>query len=229
MLNSKRLINWLAALSLDAILLATTATAATAASPQSLSASGPMRVRINGLAFEVRSTLVSQPSEALADAILGAWRDAGVTGLRFEPAAGRTVLGRQTGPVHETVTLLDTAKPRQTAVVHATQDLRQSAASVPAPPFALPRDIRVVETIEHLERDSPITTFRLETALSKLDGFERLRVALIASRWSVTTRLVSLDRASMLEAARGSQRVMILALDGSNKTTFVVSLTGRAS
>jgi hypothetical protein len=227
MLNNKRFIFRMATISLEAMLLL--ATPAFAVSPGSIPDSEPMRVRVNGIALDVRSKLVPLPPESLANAILAAWRDAGTAGLRFNPAAGRTVLGRQSGPVHETVTLLDTPDPDRTAVVHATQDLSQGVARLPSLPFVLPRGMRVVEAIEQLERNVPNTTFRLESSLNKLEAIERVRLALLESRWSITARMVSVDRTCMIEAERGTQKVMVLAIEGDSKNRLVVEVTGRAS
>lgn len=227
MLNHKRFIFWMATVSIEAVLLV--ATPAYAVAPGSNSDSEPMRVRVNGIALNVRSKLVPLPPESLGDAILAAWRDAGTAGLRFHPAAGRTVLGRQSGPIHETVTLLDTPDPDRTAVVYATQDLSRGVAPLPSLPFVLPRGIRVVETIEQLERNVPSTTFRLESSLNKLEAIERVRLALVESRWSITARMVSVDRTCMIEAERGTQKVMVLAIEGDSKNRLVVTVTGRAS
>jgi hypothetical protein len=114
-------------------------------------------------------------------------------------------------------------------VVHATQDLSQGVARLPSLPFVLPRGMRVVEAIEQLERNIPNTTFRLESSLNKLEAIERVRLALLESRWSITARMVSVDRTCMIEAERGTQKVMVLAIEGDSKNRLVVEVTGRAS
>lgn len=225
---TKRFVIWMASASMDAMLLLSASGAATALTPATAD-SAPARVRINGLSLDVRSTLIPMAAEPLAEAIIAAWRDAGIIGLRFDPGAGRTVLGRQSGPVHETVTLLRTSNPNKTAVVHATQDVRQGTTALPSPPFALPRGLQVIETIEQMDRGQPSNTFRIDSSLPKLEALERLRLALVASGWSVTARIISNERSCMLAAERGRQKLMILSVDDQSRVRFVVEVTGRAS
>ena len=225
---TKRFVLWMATASLDAILLLSAPGAAAALAAPTADPT-PARVRINGLAFDVRSTLIPMAAEPLAQGIIAAWRDAGIVGLRFDPTVGRTVLGRQAGPVHETVTLLRTSNPNKTTVVHATQDVRQDASALPAPPFVLPRGLRVIETIEQMDRGKTYNTFRIDSSLPKLEGLERMRRALLASGWTVTGRIISDERSCMLSAERGSQKVLILSVDGHPQARFVIEVTGRAS
>jgi len=218
MLNPHVLFFFIAAVSLEA----------TAAMPSAAELGDPLWVRVNGVALEVRSAVVGMPTENLADAILDAWRDAGHAGLRFSPSPDRTVLGRQKGSVHETLTLLPNDDPKSTTVIHAANDSRQTTSTIPAPPFKLPRGFRVIQTIEQMSRSIPIFTFRLESDVRPTETIERLRTALIEAQWLLTTRMSGIEESALLTARRGKQELIATANARSGSTAVIVEITGRA-
>jgi hypothetical protein len=224
MLKKNLLLVFLASASLQALAVG----AATHGLPTHLAAQPPLSVRVNGLTMQVRTALVDTPAESLADAILGAWRDAGNAGLRFESGEGRTVLGRQRGPVHETVTLLPTDDPRATTVVHAANDSRQTPSTSATPPFALPRGMRISRTIEQLDGTKPVLTFYLESELQLQETVERLRVAILEARWILTSRVNGIEKSAMLTAARAKQEMLVVVSNRQGRTRVTLEITGHA-
>lgn len=213
-----------AAMSLQAV----AAVAGAQGLPSMLTQQTPLTVRVNGLTMQVRTALVDTPAESLAEAILKAWRDAGNAGLRFEPDEERTVLGRQRGPVHETVTLLPTDDPRSTTVVHAANDSRQTPSTSPTPPFQLPRGLKVLQTVEELQGAMPSTTFIIESELQPAETIERLRIALLEARWILTSRVNGIERSVMLTAARAKQELIVVASSRKGSTRVTLEITGHA-
>lgn len=224
MLKRHVLMTSLASMSLQAV----AAVAGATALPSPLAQQAPLTVRVNGIAMQVRTARVDTPAESLAEAILKAWRDAGNAGLRFEPDEDRTILGRQRGPVHETVTLLPTDDPRSTTVVHAANDTRQTPSTAATPPFQLPRGLKVVQTIEALSGTTPTTTFILESELHPVETIERLRLAILEARWILTSRVNGIERSAMLTAARAKQELIVIASNRKGATRVTLELTGHA-
>ena len=194
--------------------------------PATLAQQEPMTVRVNGLTLQVRTARVDLPPESLADAILEAWRDAGNAGLRFDPDADRTVLGRQSGTVHETVTLLPAADPGATTVVHAENDSRQTPSTVPTPPFQLPRGLKVTRTVEDVSGSKPVKFFFMSSELRPAETAERLRAAVLNARWILTSRRSGIERSAMMTAARAGQEMTIVVADRAGETRVTLEITG---
>lgn len=229
MLIHRRFVPSLARVSIQAALAVLAISTAHAGAIDAMQASEPMQFRVNGLALGVRSALVALPRQSLVEAILAGWRDAGHEGLSFSPSKDRTVLGRQIGPLHETLTLLSTDDPLRTAIVLATQDVRQVLDTAPPPPFALPAGMRIVDTIEEINEREPRVHYRIESSLTTRESIERLNSSLVAAAWTVSSRTLA-TKASSLDASRGSQRIEAGAVDvGHGKPTSVlVWVIGRA-
>lgn len=196
--------------------------------PKLVSAQQPLLVRVNGLTMQVRTAVVDTPAESLADAILKAWRDAGNAGMRFDQDQERTVLGRQRGPVHETVTLLPADDPRATTVVHAANDSRQTPSTAATPPFALPRGLKVLQSIEQLSGATPVQIFQIQSELQVSETLERLRVAIIDARWVLTSRVNGIERSAMLTAARAKQELLVVVSNRTGQTKVTLEVTGHA-
>lgn len=224
MLNRYLILSALASLSLQSAAFA----AAGHGLPANFWQQQPLTVRVNGLTMQLRTALVDSPVESLADAILAAWRDAGSAGLRFDPDGGRTVLGRQRGPIHETVTLIPAADPRSTSVLHAANDSRQTPASVPTPPFALPRGLKIVQTVEQLSNGKPLLIFQIESELRSMETVERLRAAILGARWMLTSRVDGIERSAVLTATRAKQELLAVVSDRRGSTHVTLEITGHA-
>lgn len=188
----------------------------------------PLSVRVNGIPLQVRTATVDMPAESLAEAILAAWRDAGNAGLRFDPSPDRTVLGRQIGAIHETITLLGGASAESTNVVHAANDTSISPSTLPSPPFQLPRGLKITRIAEFWASNKPIVTFTLASEISPAEAVERVRAVLIASQWIPTSRYDDGPTSAMIHAARGSQELVFSAYDRNYKTQAVLEIKGRA-
>lgn len=203
-------------------LVSLTSSAAPALSP--LSESEPMFMRVNGVALDVRSALVPIPRESLASAILDAWRVAGTEGRMFEASGDRLVLGRQTGPLHETLSLLRTDDPLMTAVVRALQDSRQILAAAPPPPFALPEGMRIIGTTEDLAGQRPSIIYRIDALSSPRDSLERIRLALVDAKWQLISRRINDNGPFMLEATRDQDAIFVTVSREERTTRVVISV-----
>jgi len=187
-----------------------------------LTTSDPMLMRVNGLTLDVRSAVVPVERESLATAVLEAWRAAGTEGKRFDAEGDRLVLGRQTGPLHETLSLLRTPDPLATAVIRALQDSRQMLASGPPPPLPLPEDMRVVGTVESLTGQTPYIIHRLESRLRPRDAAEQLRAIAVNQQWEVEARRFNEDGSAMVRANRKGESMMINAFYLGEKTSITL-------
>jgi hypothetical protein len=224
MLNSRPFVFALAAQ--VALMSPTFAVAASGLSP--LTTSEPMFVKHNGLALNIRSAVVPIPRESLATTILDAWRAAGTEGMRFDTDGDRVVLGRQAGPLHETLSLLQTDDPLSTAVIRALQDSRQALSTAPPPPFNLPAGMKIINTIEDYNGKKTNVTYRIDSNFSTRDSIERLRVSITDARWEINFRQLSDKGPSMITATREAEELSATALDQEATTRLVVSVTRRA-
>lgn len=228
MLIRNRFLLWIATLSMEAVLAVPHSAHANNQTLMAFSASEPMRVRVNGLALAVRSAVVPLSRESIAEAVLAGWRDSGHEGMEFTPSDERTVLGRQIGALHETLTLLTTDDPLRTAVVLATQDGRQQLGASPPLPFALPRDMRLVRTIEEIRGMESGVTYTIDSTVPTRESIERVHAALTSAGWTTESRTLDDQGASMVSASRGTQKIMVTAFRGRQYFTVVVEVTGRA-
>jgi len=193
-----------------------------------LTTSEPMLMKYNGLALNIRSAVVPIPRESLATTILDAWRATGTEGLRFDADDDRIVLGRQTGPIHETLSLLRTDDPLSTAVIRALQDSRQVLSTSPPPPFTMPAGMKIIDTIEDYNGKKTNVTYRIDSDFSTRESIERLRAAITDARWEVKSRELSDRGHSMMTAARETEELSATALKTDEATRVVVSVTRRA-
>ncbi len=194
----------------------------------SLTTSEPMLVKYNGLALNIRSAVVPVPRESLATTILDAWRAAGTEGLQFDADGDRVVLGRQAGPIHETLSLLRTDDPLSTAVVRTLQDSRQVLSTAPPPPFALPAGMKIIDTIEDYNGKKANVTYRIDSNFSTRDSIERLRASMTDARWEIKFRQLSVKGHSMITASRETDELSATALNEEGATRILVTVTGRA-
>lgn len=193
----------------------------------SLTTSEPMFMRYNGLALDIRSAVVPLPRESLANAILDAWRATGAEGLRFDSDGDRVVLGRQSGPLHETLSLLRTEDPLSTAVIRALQDSRQSISKAPPLPFTLPAGLKIIDTVEDYSGRHSSIMYRIDSELLARDAIEKLRVAILDARWEISARYLSDRGPSSITAAREAEKLVVTATDEDRVTRVLVHLDRR--
>jgi len=224
MLNSRRLVILLTAQA--ALISPFAAFASSSLSP--LTTSEPMLVKYNGLSLDIRSAVVPVPRESLASTILDAWRAAGTEGLRFDADEDRVVLGRQAGPIHETLSLLRTDDPLSTAVIRALQDSRQVLSTAPPPPFSLPAGMKIMDTIEDYNGKKTNVTYRIDSDFSTRDSIERIRASISDARWEIGSRQLRDKGPSMITATRETEELTATAFHNDENTRVVVSVTRRA-
>lgn len=192
------------------------------------------RVRVNGVPLELRSRELAISHPTLVAAVAARWQGKG----RSEPnaavahvavAATHTVLGRQRGPLHETVTLRASG-PGRTRVLVAVADL----GSVPRTPARLPAGVpagqRLLQVVEHGDGRSAPRTFTLESPKEPQVALSQWRRSLTAAGWSLRSAEPTGvgPRAWLLWADRGHERIDATFAAGPDGARIVLQVSGDA-
>lgn len=192
------------------------------------------RLRVNGVPLEVRTGEFDIARPRLTAALTTRWATAGTPilhngGPSIGVGASRTVLGRQRGRLHETVTLSDAGVGR-TRVLVAVSDLGvQPGASVRLP-VGLPGGQRVLQVIEHGDARSAPRTFTLESTKEPQVAVSQWRRSLAAAGWSLRTVEPKAPGVQgwLLWADRGRERLDAVFSAGEDGTRIVVQVSGDA-
>ncbi|MFZ9653474.1 MAG: hypothetical protein ACO3A8_09000 [Steroidobacteraceae bacterium] len=185
-------------------------------------------VRVNGISLELRSAVLPVARERATRELLSAWSGQGLARPTIVELDDRTVIGRQHGTVHQTVTLRDAENAAAVRVEFAAQDLARRAAPVPKPPFDLPPGARVLQVVEFLDASRNARQYAIHLRRASTVAMASLRTALQASGWSSTARAVaevSGDHGYVVHAQRGAERMeaTLQAADGGTRLILLVS------
>ena len=192
------------------------------------------RVRVNGVPLELRSRELAIPHPTLVAAVAARWQGKGRSGpnaavAHVAVAATHTVLGRQRGPLHETVTLRATG-PGRTQVLVAVTDL----GAVPRTPMRLPAGLpvgqRLLQVVEHGDGRSAPRTFTLESPKDPQVALSQWRRSLTAAGWSLRSAEPTGvgPRAWLLWADRGHERIDATFAAGPDGARIVLQVSGDA-
>lgn len=187
------------------------------------------RVRVNGVALELRHGEVGVGRPALAAALVAQWRSAGDATPTALAVGTRVVIGRQRGRLHETVMLRDTGHGR-THVLVAVTDLGVGVSRPPRPPLGLPIGQRVLQVVEHGGGRHAARTFTLRSDEEPPVASGRWRRALAAAGWSprVTAPDARGPRRWVLWAERGNERLEAVFIARDDGARIVLQVTGDA-
>jgi hypothetical protein len=192
------------------------------------------RVRVNGVPLELRSGELAIAHPTLVTAVAARWQGtdgkpphAAVSHVAI--AAGHTVLGRQRGPLHETVTLRASG-PGRTKVLVAVTDL----GAAPRPPTRLPAGLpagqRLLQVVEHGDGRSAPRTFTLDSPKEPQVALSQWRRSLAAAGWSLRSAepTGAGPRAWLLWADRGLERIDAAFTAGPDGARIVLQVSGDA-
>lgn len=192
------------------------------------------RVRVNGVPLELRSGEFAVAQSRLVTAVAARWRR--VDG-RSPPAAvsvftvaeGHTVIGRQHGRLHETVTLRASG-PDRTQVLVAVSDLGAAPGTAARLPAGVPAGQRLLQVIEHGDGRAAPRTFTLESPKEPQVALSQWRRALAAAGWSLRSAdpAAAGPRAWVLWADRGRERIDAAFSAAPDGARIVLQVSGDA-
>lgn len=192
------------------------------------------RVRVNGTPLELRSGEFAIAQPALVTALVARWQGAGrdapqAVVSQSASAVGHTVLGRQRGSLHETVTLRASG-PGRTQVLVAVNDLRAVARTPARLPVALPAGQRLLQVVEHGDGRAAPRTFTLDSSKGPQVALSQWRRSLAAVGWSLRSAEPSAagQRAWVLWADRGHERIDAAFSPGPDGARIVLQVSGDA-
>ena len=194
------------------------------------------RVRVNGVPLELRSGEFAVAQPALVTAVATRWQVPVPADGSTHPAmsrsdlsAGHTVLGRQRGRLHETVTLRATG-PGSTQVLVAVNDLGATIRRPAQLPVRLPAGQRILQVVEHGFGRAAPRTFTLESDKDPQVALSQWRWALTAAGWSLRSAdpAGAGSRAWLLWADRGHERIDAAFSAGLDGARIVLQVSGDA-
>jgi hypothetical protein len=193
----------------------------------SVAADGGAQVRVNGVRFELRTRVLAGEPEALARRLDGRWGALQATPSR-SPA--RSILGRQRGPFHETLTLSPGPRRGTARLLVAVHDLRDPPRPSPAPPVPLPVASRVLNVVQFGEGEGAHVAFTIEAPLVPGTALQRLRVAAESRGWRrMPAPAVGNAGGAALWARRGARELTAVALPYGAGSRIVLLVAGGPS
>lgn len=187
------------------------------------------RVRVNGVPLELRRRDFMVPPSALVGAVLSRWDASGVSAPLSSIVGGRTVIGRQRGRLHETVSLTPVG-PGRTSVLVSVSDLGARPATTARLPAGLPVGQRVLQLIETGRGHGSERTFTLASDRDPGVALVQWRRALAAAGWS--PRVAATGSAAgggwALWADRGRERLEAASVKAPEGARIVLVVTGDA-
>lgn len=183
------------------------------------------RVRVNGVPLALRSGELRGSPSTLAPALLAHWQAPGVGTPQVSVLGSRTVIGRQRGRLHETVTLRQ-AGPGRTDVLIAVADLGAPARQLPRPPIALPVGQSSLLIVEQGDGRDAVRTFSFVSDRSPTAALSQWRRSLVAAGWRpYTTPSMGVGpEAQVLWADRGRERIDAVFSAGAPGARIVVKV-----
>lgn len=157
--------------------------------------------RVNGVRIDVVALPLSGEAQRIAAALAREWTAAGSAPARLHAIRGGWLVGRQRGPLHETVELRAAGWPGAVEARIAIVDLSASPPAAVALPLRLPAGLRRVQVVEELSAPGQPVVFVLSSRVALEPTWQRLNDALAAAGLSAESHVVS------PAGARGAMRV----------------------
>lgn len=206
--------------------------------PASLAAAEwrPMRMRVNGIELDVQTTESSLSREEIAQQLLATWSVQGALRPTHLVLTDRTVIGRQRGAIHESVSLRPIGRSGRTQIEYAAQDLTATRNAVARPPFTPPAGLRTLQVLEYIDDPRGARQFAMQMRRSPQVTMAAVRGALRRSAWSVQTRAIGVapansvptDRGFVLFAERAGERAELTVRAEHDGTRVLMVVRGRA-
>ena len=185
-----------------------------------------LEFRVNGVPLRARAIRVALPLEALVSALLREWADTAAGPPLHVVTSGRTILGRQVGFLHETVTL-KTVDAQHTEVHVAVRDLRQPLLPSPRLPFAVPRGFAPLSIVEQGAEVGQAQTISLSARGPVQSSVAALVAALRAAEWSVSPAFrAQPPDGVVLWASRKAQQMQLVVVPSGRGSTVIAQVSG---
>lgn len=199
------------------------------AAPKPVSEATTLNFRVNGVPLHAKAIRVSVPLQSLAAALLREWGEAASGRSLHVETSGRTILGRQVGFLHETVTL-KAIDASHTEVHMAVRDLRQPVAPPPRLPFALPSSFALLSVVEQGAGAADAQTFSLAARDPAASAARSVEAALRAAGWSVSpafrAQLQSRPQSAVvLWASRNGRQLQVVAVPSVVGSTVIAQVS----
>jgi hypothetical protein len=183
------------------------------------------RFRVNGVPMHARAVRVSLPQQVLAEALRREWGNAAAGPSLHVQTSQRTILGRQVGFLHETVTL-KAINAQQTEVHMAVRDLRQPVAPQPRLPFGLPRSFALLSVVEQGAASVGAQTFSLAATGAVSSALKAVESALRAAGWSVSPAFrAQTQPGAVLWASRADRQMQVVVVPAARGSTVIAQVS----
>ena len=195
------------------------------AAPRHSPEAAEFNFRVNGVPLHARAIRVSLPQPVLAAALLREWGDAAAGPSMHVETSRRTILGRQVGFLHETVTL-KAIDAQQTEVHMAVRDLRRPVAPQPRLPFGLPRSFALLSVVEQGAASVGAQTFSLAATGSVPSALKAVESALRAAGWSVSPAFrAQTQPGAVLWASRADRQMQVVVVPAARGSTVIAQVS----
>jgi len=196
------------------------------AEPHFAAEAATLKLRVNGVPLHAKAIRVSLPQQALAEALLREWDTTAAGPALHIQTSARTILGRQVGFLHETITL-KAIDAGQTEVHMAVRDLRQPVSPQPRLPFAMPRSFALLSVVEQGAEPTVAQTFSLAARETASGAGKAIDVALRTAGWQVSPSFRAQSDV-VLWASRHHRQLQVVIVPRSQGSTVIVQVSTHA-
>jgi hypothetical protein len=201
--------------------------AALALSPGAVAQADASRVWVNGVQFELRSSVLAGDPASLARKLEGRW---GARQDRASEHSSREILGRQRGPFHETLTLMPGPRNGSSRALVAVQDLRIPPVGIPAAPVPLPATARLVNVVQFGAAANSAAVFTIHASGTPDLALRQLWRAAAARGWQAAASPPAIAvPGAAIWARRGNREMTIVAVPAARHVRLVVLVAGEGT
>jgi hypothetical protein len=198
------------------------------ATPRHAAEAAEFEFRVNGVPLHARSLRVSLPQQTLAEALLREWGNAAAGPPLHVETSQRTILGRQVGFLHETVTL-KAIDAQHTEVHMAVRDLRRPVVPQPRLPFVLPRSFTLLSVVEQSAASPLAQTFSLAARGEMSSVVKAIELALRAAGWSLSPAFRTQTQPGVvLWASRNDRQMQVVVVPNARGSTVIAQVSSHA-
>ena len=178
--------------------------------------------------LRARAIRVALPRQALVAALLREWAEMAAGPPLHVETVQRTILGRQVGFLHETVTLKAIDASR-TEVHVAVRDLREPVAAQPRLPIVLPRSLSLLSVVEQGAGRGAAQTVSLSSRVAVSHTVTAFATALRAAGWSLSPAFrAPSQRGVVLWATREDSQMQAVVVPSGEGSTVIAQVSVHA-
>ncbi len=160
--------------------------------------------RVNGVPIHTREFRVVGAPIPVAGRLADRWRREGASPVSVHRHAAGVVVGRQLGPLHQSVLLRPDATTGMSSVLVSVLDLGADQARATFPKFALPHGFRLLSTVESCHVGDCSVQYLLGDRRAPAVSVAALQARLVQTGWQVN---VAAHSPAWLGARRDSDRL----------------------